>query len=247
MKKRLKAAVLAAGAGTRMRVDGSDLPKVMREANGVPLLGYVLRSLDFLAPEDIILIVGYRRELVTDAFSDYPAAVQAEQLGTGHAVRMAMDTLPEFDGYLLVCYGDMPLLRRETYLALIETHRAEKNACTILSGTTPLSLPYGRVLRDENNDFCGVVEDRDATPRQREIKELNAGVYVFDVSALRPALSALRPLNSQGEYYLTDAPLLIRERGGKIGVCKRDLGSEILGVNTPEQLAEVERELRARG
>ena len=246
MSKPLKAAILAAGAGTRMRTDGSDLPKVMRLANGVPLLGHVLRALNFIAPEDIILIVGYRRDMVTNAFPGYPAAVQKEQLGTGHAARAALELLDGYDGDLLLCCGDMPLLRRETYQALAEVHRAEGNACTILSGTASSPLPYGRILRDGDGAFAGIVEERDATPIQREIRELNSAVYVFDMRALRPALDALSPTNNQGEYYLTDAPLIIKAGGGKVGVCKRGLGSEILGVNTPEQLSEVERELRKR-
>ncbi|MCL2343925.1 MAG: NTP transferase domain-containing protein, partial [Firmicutes bacterium] len=163
----LKAVILAAGAGKRMRADGSELPKVMRLANGVPLLGYVLCALDFIPAEDTILIVGYRREAVCAAFPRYPTALQTEQLGTGHAAQIAMAALPEFDGDLLICCGDMPLMRRETYLALTETHQTEKNACTLLSGATPYALPYGRVLRDENGVFTGIVEEKDATERQR--------------------------------------------------------------------------------
>lgn len=245
-QKPFKAAVLAAGAGKRMRADGDDLPKVMRLANGVPLLGYVLRALDFLPAADILLVLGYGRETVRAAFPGYPFAVQAEQLGTGHAARTALEALPNFSGDLLICSGDMPLLRRETYLALIAAHRESGDACTVLSGTTSSPLPYGRVLRDESGAFVGIVEEKDATEEELAIRELNAGVYVFDSGALGAALGALRRDNAQGEYYLTDAPALIRASGGKVGVCKRELGSEILGVNTPDQLREVERELKDR-
>ena len=242
--KPLKAAILAAGAGKRMRADGSALPKVMREAYGVPLLGYVLRALDFIPPADTLLIVGYQWETVCAAFPDYPFALQAEQLGTGHAARIAMEALPEFEGDLLICCGDMPLMRRETYWALAETHRESGNACTLLSGTTPFSLPnYGRVLRNAEGVFDRIIEARDASERELAIPELNAGVYLFDARALRGALGSLRRNNAQAEYYLTDAPALIQAQGGKVGVCRRELGSELLGVNTPEQLLAVERAL----
>jgi bifunctional N-acetylglucosamine-1-phosphate-uridyltransferase/glucosamine-1-phosphate-acetyltransferase GlmU-like protein len=135
----------------------------------------------------------------------------------------------------------MPLLRRETYLALVEAHEGSGNACTLLTGSSDLPLPYGRILRDESGSFLGVVEEKDATPPQRELTELNSGVYVFSAPALKAVLSELRADNAQGEYYLTDAPLLLKQRGLKVGVCQRELGSEILGVNTPEQLSLVEK------
>ena len=126
---------------------------------------------------------------------------------------------------------------------LIEYVRAG-NDCTILTGTSSEDLPYGRVLRDANGVFTGMVEDKDATPEQKAIRELNSGVYVFKAAKLRAVLSELRSDNAQGEYYLTDAPVLMQKRGGKIGVCCRELGYEIIGVNTPEQLAQVESLLK---
>ena len=241
---KLKAVVLAAGKGTRLQTDGSTLPKVMRLANGEPLLAHVLSALDFIAPEDIVLVVGYKKECVLDAFKNYPSAVQTEQLGTGHAVMAAFETLGDFDGDVLICCGDMPLIKKETYRALAEEHVRAGNDCTILTGTSSEDLPYGRVLRDANGVFTGMVEDKDATPEQKAIRELNSGVYVFKAAKLRAVLSELRSDNAQGEYYLTDAPVLMQKRGGKIGVCCRELGYEIIGVNTPEQLAQVESLLK---
>ena len=232
----MKAVVLAAGKGTRLQSEQYDLPKVLREANGKPLLQYVLDALDFLPREDIILVVGYKREQVTARFPDYPSAVQEPQLGTGHAVQCAGPELADFRGPVLVCCGDMPLLQRETYEALARAHKEQGNTCTFLTGTSDLELPYGRILRDETGAFLRVVEDRDCTPEQREIRELNAGVYVFDCRELLTCLGMLKNENAQGEYYLTDVPELIRRRGGKIGLCSMDLGSQIIGVNTPEQL-----------
>lgn len=242
--KKLKAVVLAAGKGTRLQTDGSTLPKVMRLANGKPLLAHVLAALDFIAPEDIVLVVGYKKECVLEAFGAYPHAVQTQQLGTGHAVMAAFETLGDYDGDVLICCGDMPLIKKETYRALAEEHVRAGNDCTILTGTSSEDLPYGRVLRDVNGEFCGMVEEKDATPAQKAIRELNSGVYIFRASKLRAVLTDLRSDNAQGEYYLTDAPVLMQKRGGKIGVCRRELGYEIIGVNTPEQLAQVEALLR---
>lgn len=236
----MKAVILAAGKGTRLQTEGNTLPKVMRLAAGKPLLAHVLNALDFIPPHDCVIVVGYQKESVIDAFPGYSFAEQEEQLGTGHAVMAAFSRLEDYNGSLLVCCGDMPLIKRETYLALIQAHSESGNTCTILSGTSDLDLPYGRILRDENGDFCGMVEDKDASPEQKKIKELNSGVYVFDAIALRGVLSELKSDNSQGEYYLTDAPVLLKKHGHKIGVCFRDLGYEIIGVNTPEQLLQTE-------
>jgi len=240
----IKAVVLAAGKGTRLQTEGVDLPKVMREALGKPLLHYVLEGLGFINKEDITIVVGYKKEKVTDYFSGYGFAVQAEQLGTGHAVMSAKEALDGYDGAVLVCCGDMPLITRETYEALVKTHFEEGNVCTMLTGTSAEKLPYGRVLRDENGAFLRIVEEKDCTPEQKKIDELNSGVYVFDAKKLLPALSHLKNNNSQGEYYLTDVPYVLQAQGDKIGICKRNLGYEIIGVNTVEQLNQVENLLK---
>lgn len=239
----LKAVILAAGKGTRLATEGCDLPKVMRLALGKPLIGYVLDELSFLSRENIVIVVGYKRESIIAGFGEYNFAVQDEQLGTGHAVMCAKSYLQDYNGDVLICYGDMPLLSRETYTALAETHKAQGNDCTILTGTTDEELPYGRIIRDENGQFVHVVEDRDCTPEQKAIRELNIGVYVFRAQALLSSLSELKTDNAQNEYYLTDVPSIIRSHGGKIGLCKRRLGAELIGVNTVVQLEQVENYL----
>lgn len=239
--KPLKAVILAAGKGTRLRTEGEDLPKVMRLAAGKPLLGHVLSALDFIPDEDKIVVVGYKREYVTDAFPQCSFAVQEQQLGTGHAVMSAFSALEGYEGHILVCCGDMPLIRRETYLAVVQEHMRSGAACTLLTGYSAEELPYGRIIRDDEGNFSGIVEDRDCTPQQKAIRELNSGVYVFEASNLKRALTGLKNNNSQGEYYLTDAPLLIAEDGLPVAVCCRDLGYEIIGVNTLEQLNQVEK------
>ena len=239
-----KAIVLAAGKGTRLQTEGITLPKVMREANGKPLLHYVLSNLSFLKKEDTVLVVGYHREDVLKVFGDYPHAVQEPQLGTGHAVAVAREAVGDYDGPVLICYGDMPLLKRSTYENLLAAHEREGNVCTLLTGTCPWDLPYGRILRDESGAFVGVVEDRDCTPEQKAIRELNVGVYVFDCRKLFDALGKLKNDNAQQEYYLTDVPAILRQEGGKVGACCACHDGELIGVNTVEQLKMVEEELR---
>lgn len=236
----IKAVILAAGKGTRLQTEGSTLPKVMRLAAGKPLLGHVLTALDFIPAKDCVIVVGYQKESVMEAFPNYIFAEQTQQLGTGHAVMAAFSKLEGYNDSLLVCCGDMPLIKRETYLALIEAHKTSDNDCTILSGSSELDLPYGRILRDESGNFVGMVEEKDATDEQKKIRELNSGVYIFNADLLRGVLSELKSDNAQGEYYLTDAPLLLQKKGHKIGVCFRELGCEIIGVNTLEQLNQTE-------
>ena len=242
----VKAVVLEAGKGTRLQSETCQLPKVLREANGQPLLHYVLEALSFLPKEHTVIVAGYRKEQVMERFPAYPYAVQAEQKGTGHAVLCAREQLAGFDGTVLVCCGDMPLIKRETYEALLREHEGNDCPCTFLTGTCREDLPYGRILRDKNGEFLRVVEDRDCTAEQKAIRELNAGVYAFDCKELLRCLSLLKNENAQGEYYLTDVPELMRQAGGRIGVCCVELDEQIIGVNTVEQLNEVERYLRGQ-
>lgn len=239
----LKTIVLAAGKGTRIAQEGIDLPKAMRTVLGKPLLGYVLDALP-TGPEDTVIVVGYKKEYITAAFPNYAFAEQTEQLGTGHAVMCALPALGDYDGDVMICCGDMPLVKKETYAALAESHRLSGAACTVLSGRTDEPLPFGRVLRDENGDFDRIVEDRDCTPEQKNIRELNAGIYVVDFKKLSSSLHELRTDNAQGEYYLTDLPLILKTRGEKVCVYARDMGNELIGVNTPAQLNQVEEILK---
>ena len=246
MQKNLKAIVLAAGKGTRLHTDDIDAPKVMREANGKPLLWYVLDALSFIDKKDTILVVGYKKDSVIDRFDGYTYALQSEQLGTGHAVMAAKETLAEHKGALLVCYGDMPAIKRDVYQQLLNTHVEQGNDCTLLTGQSNLKMSFGRILRDENGAFVHVVEEKDCTPEELKIKELNTGVYVFDTPKLLGALKELKNDNSQGEYYVTDVPAIMKKQGAKIGIYSRALGDDIIGVNTLEQLELVESILGKR-
>lgn len=244
MKNELKAVVLAAGKGTRLHSESSDLPKVMRLANGHPLLEYVLSAIDFVDRADTVIVVGYKKEAVISAFSDYIFAEQKEQLGTGHAVMAAAKELEGFLGSVLICCGDMPLIKKESFQALIRKHFDDGYDCTILSGTTDEALDYGRIVRDAKGTFLKLVEHKDCSDEERKIKELNSGVYVIKAPLLLSALSKLSCNNVQKEYYLTDVPVILRSEGRKIGICLREMGAELLGVNTPEQLALAERLLK---
>lgn len=241
----IKSIVLAAGKGTRLAQEGVDLPKAMRLALGRPLLRWVLDALP-TGRDDTVLVVGYKKEYIINAFPGYRFAEQSEQLGTGHAAMCAVPALGDYDGDVLICFGDMPLVRPETYGALVEAHLQSGAACTLLSGVTDEPLPFGRVIRDERGDFDRIVEDRDCTPEEKKCRELNAGVLVADFKKMASALRELRTDNAQGEYYLTDLPRILKERGEKVTVCVRNMGEELIGVNTPAQLAQVEEILRAR-
>ena len=241
MGKGLKAIVLAAGKGTRLNSEESDLPKVMRLACGKPLLAYVLEALPFLKVCDITIVAGYKREVIIKEFDSYSFAIQEEQLGTGHAVLAAADVLKGYDGDVLICYGDMPLITKDTYESLVCEHTEQGNDCTILTGTSKQQASFGRVKRDEKGAFLHIVEARDCTQEELLITELNSGVYVFKSQPLLEALGSLRADNDQNEYYLTDVPAALKDKGAKVGLLMRELGDEIIGVNTKEELAYVEK------
>jgi len=240
----IKAMILAAGLGKRLRTGDTDAPKALREACGKPLLQYVLDALSFIDVQDTILIVGYGREQIAAKFPEYPSAVQEKQLGTGHAAASAKDMLADYGGNILITCGDMPLVSRNTYKSLIDHHIKTGADATILADIIPQGSPipkFGRITRSAAGTFAAIVEDKDCTATQREIREVNAGVYVFNSRKLFNALSKLRNNNAQNEYYLTDAPAIIAEHGGKTEVLTLNLGDEVLGVNTHEDLEKVER------
>ncbi len=236
----IKAVILAAGQGKRLGSGDVGIPKVMRIAADKPLLGHVLDKLSFIPPDDTIIIVGYMKEQVIDAFPGYRFAEQAQQLGTGHAVAMAKEQLDGFAGAVLVCCGDMPLITRETYEALVSKYFEEDADCTILTGIYDDKKPYGRIVRDEAGNFLRIVEQKDCSPEEDAIREYNSGVFVFSCPALLSGLGELKSNNAQNEYYLTDLPAIILSKGGKVSLCRRELGDELLGVNTKEDLEQVE-------
>jgi len=241
-----QAVVLAAGMGKRM---GSDLPKVLHEALGRPMVHHVLDRLEPLAPGRVVLVVGHKEALVRAACAARGVhfVTQNPQHGTGHAVQVAWDEIAQGDDRVLILAGDMPLVRTETLRRLLERHAREGNGVTFLSGALADPAGYGRVIRDASGAFVKIVEEKDATPEERAVAEVNSGIYCFDRAPLRGALDSLRADNKQREYYLTDTLSFLRGQGRTVGIERATHESELMGVNTVAQLAEVEALMRAAG
>ncbi|MCJ0871011.1 bifunctional UDP-N-acetylglucosamine diphosphorylase/glucosamine-1-phosphate N-acetyltransferase GlmU [Streptomyces sp. AP-93] len=242
--------VLAAGEGTRMK---SATPKVLHEISGRSLVGHVVAASRELDPTHLVVVVGHAREQVTAHLAaidaDVRTAVQYEQNGTGHAVRMALEELgaDRPAGTVVVVCGDTPLLTGETLAALTATHEADGNAVTVLTAEVPDSTGYGRIVRDEaTGAVTAIVEHKDATDAQRAIREINSGVFAFDGALLADALGKVRTDNSQGEEYLTDVLGILREAGHRVGAAVGADHRQILGINNRVQLAEARALLNAR-
>ncbi|MFB9516259.1 bifunctional UDP-N-acetylglucosamine diphosphorylase/glucosamine-1-phosphate N-acetyltransferase GlmU [Streptomyces purpureus] len=240
--------VLAAGEGTRMK---SKTPKVLHEICGRSLVGHVVSAARELGPEHLVVVVGHAREQVKGHLDAYyegtRTAVQHEQNGTGHAVRMALEELGQApDGTVVVVCGDTPLLSGETLKSLAATHSADGNAVTVLTAEVPDSTGYGRIVRDASRAVTAIVEHKDASAEQREIREINSGVFAFDGRLLADALGKVRTDNSQGEEYLTDVLGILREAGHRVGASVAGDHREILGINNRVQLAEARRLLNER-
>ena len=243
---KLSVVILAAGLGTRMK---SRRAKVLHELGGLPLITHVARSANKLDPETILVVVGHQAEEVEKAVLDAVGekasfAVQAKQRGTGDAVESARSRLENSDSLLVVLYGDMPLIRTETLQKLVAHHGETSAACSILSVEMQNPTGYGRVVRNEDGSFARIVEQRDATTEQRQIREINSGIYCFDARELFQALRLVKPANEQGEYYLTDVAEIILSRGSNVSVYRHDDPREVSGINTRAELAEFENLLR---
>ena len=232
----------------------SATPKVLHAICGRSLVGHVVAASRDLAPEHLVVVVGHAREQVQAHLADVDpsvrTAVQHEQNGTGHAVRMGLEELSAdgaaLDGTVVVVCGDTPLLTGETLRKLSETHAAEGNAVTVLSAEVPDSTGYGRIVRDAGGAVTAIVEHKDATDSQRAIREINSGVFAFDGRLLTDALGKVRTDNSQGEEYLTDVLGILREAGHRVGAAVADDHREILGINNRVQLAQARRLLNDR-
>jgi bifunctional UDP-N-acetylglucosamine pyrophosphorylase/glucosamine-1-phosphate N-acetyltransferase len=239
--------VLAAGLGTRMK---SDLPKVLVPVLGRPMIDYVLDALEQAAIRRVIVVVGYRAELVQGHLAGREGVsfvLQSERLGTGHAVKMAQPLLARHQGPVVVVAGDSPLLQASSVQALLSHFVQRRPAC--LLGTLHKADPrgLGRIVRDEQGAFVGIVEEKDATPAQREITEVNMSTYVFDAADLCWALDRLRNDNRQREYYLTDCPGLLKAAGRVVEALPILQPCEALSINTPEELQWVEAEMHRLG
>lgn len=251
----LSAIILAAGMGKRMK---SDLPKVLHPVGDPPrpMAQAVVDACREAGCERIVLVVGHRQDLVRSAFAgqgDVEFAEQPEQLGTGHAVRCAEHLFATQaaagvgkGGDVFVLAGDGPLIRASTLRTLHETHRRAGAWATLATSVIEDPAGYGRIARDSAGRFTGIVEQKDCTPEQLKIREVNPSYYCFDVSALFATLARVKRNEGSGEYYVTDVPGMLLADGRRVEVVASVPPEDVLSVNTPEQLAEVDRIYRAR-
>ncbi|MDN5744290.1 MAG: bifunctional UDP-N-acetylglucosamine diphosphorylase/glucosamine-1-phosphate N-acetyltransferase GlmU [Nocardioidaceae bacterium] len=241
--------VLAAGGGTRMK---SKTPKVLHRIGGRSMVGHVLPAVASLEPTRVVAVVGHQRELVGPHLSelrpDAVLAVQDEQLGTGHAVRVALEALPEplREGTVLIAYGDTPLLAGQTLRTFADFHRTSTAAVSIMSGIVADPHGYGRIVRDETGAVQAIVEEKDASDEQRAICEINSGILAFDAAFLTETIGSIGNDNAKGEFYLTDAIGLARGAGHTVAAQAVDDALQTEGANDRAQLAELGRELNRR-
>lgn len=244
------AIILGAGKGTRMK---SDLPKVCHPIGGAPMIRAVVDACLAAGCNRIVAIVGYKQEVVRDALASYGStvqyAVQEEQLGTGHAVRSAKDlftglTPGQLDTFVLC--GDGPLIRPSTLQMLLSRHRESKSRATLATAVLEDSTGYGRIVRDSQGRFKAIVEQKNATPEERAIKEVNPSYYCFDAASLFGALERVTRNALTGEYYLTDVPGLLSQEGQKVEIVQAVPPEDVLSINTLEELDHVDRIFRGR-
>jgi len=236
INKPLAIAILAAGKGTRMN---SNIPKVLHEINGTPMIEEVIKTSQKLNPKIIIAIIGYKKQLVKDALSNYKIsfAIQEEQNGTAHAIQQCEQQLKDFDGDLLVLSGDVPLITSETLYSFINLHQLNNSKASLISTNFKDPFGYGRIIRDNNNGFFQIIEQKDANEEQKKINEINSGIYLFDSKTLFKKIHLVENKNMQKEYYLTDIFNYIDKN--KISVLLTKNKHEIYGINTIDQLKEI--------
>ena len=237
--------ILAAGKGTRMK---SADPKVLHRAGGFSLIEHVLRAADALRPATTVIVVGHLSARVKDTLRERLGlgfALQEPQLGTGHALLQAEPHLAGKSGTVVLLSGDVPLLRPATLRSLVETHTALGATATVLTARVDRPQGYGRVVRDAGGRIAAIVEDKDTTAAEREIDEINSGIYAFAVEPLFAALKSIGAANAQGEYYLPDLVRIYRERGLAVETVSLADPREILGVNSRRELADVTAILKA--
>jgi bifunctional UDP-N-acetylglucosamine pyrophosphorylase / glucosamine-1-phosphate N-acetyltransferase len=239
------AIILAAGKGTRMR---SKRAKVLHELGGEPMIARAIRAVAAIEADPIIVVIGHQAGEVEAAVDSLQArfALQEPQRGTGDAARCALDQLPpNFAGDVLITYGDMPAIKPSTLRAFLEAHRKHGAKLSFISIILDDPSAYGRVIRDATGTVEKIVEFRDASPVERAIKEINTGFYLVDSALLRSALAELKPSNAQDEYYLTDIVAIARARDEKVEAWVATDPAEFAGINSREELANMEAEIRA--
>ena len=235
MNSNLSIIILAAGKGTRMK---SDLPKVLHKINNKPMINQVIDTAKTLNPDQIIIVIGYKYKLLEEHLNnlDVNFAYQFNQKGTGHAVSKTQDFFKGYSGDILILSGDVPLLSNITLNKLWLHHKNSNAAATILTADLDDATGYGRIIRNQNNNLKKIVEHKDASEVEKDIKEINTGIYIFNSEILFNELPKVKNHNIQGEYYLPDVLLYILEKNNKVSLLKTKKYYEIQGVNNKEQL-----------
>ena len=245
--RELRAIIPAAGKGRRLQAVSGDLPKAMFKVWERPMLEIVLDNLVFIEPNNIYIVVGHGKESILSHFGDLHHYVeQREQLGTGHAVMECAPEFEDFDGDVLITFGDMPLFRREELEAMCRQHAQHGADATLMTAENPDLTLWARILRDEQGNFKAIVEGKDCTPEQAQIRELFSGVMVFKSCSLFQMLPKIGCANVQHEYYVTEVPELMVKYGMKVETYFTKDGNDLRGVNTPEDLEICERILKER-
>jgi len=242
----IAAIILAAGKGTRMK---SEKPKVVFELAGKPMINRVVDTALEAGSNRIVCVVGYKKDEViatVPKLKEVSFVEQVEQNGTGHAVMVTKEDLKDFSGTVFILCGDVPLLRSSTLDSMLAHHKEAKASCTVLTAVMDDALRYGRIVRNEAGNVQRIVEFKDATEEQKEIKEINSGIYCFEAADMFDALDSIDCNNNQNEYYLTDTLEILNNKGKIVSSCLLEDMVEASGVNSQEQLAVLEAEFFSR-
>ena len=240
MNKELRVIILAAGKGTRMN---SDLPKVLHKLHGKALIDYVIDESELLDPKEIILVVGFKKGRVikhTKSRIRLKYATQVEQLGTGHAVLQTKELLKDKKGHIIILYGDVPNIRASTLMPIVDDHISNNRDLTLITAEIDDPSGYGRIIRDENGNLLKIIEEKDCNNNEKKIKEWNPGIYIFKTKEVFRILNSIKTNNASKEYYLTDAIGLAQQSNMKIKAIKIANSYEVIGINTADQLKELE-------